>query len=132
MLIAQKPNTEPFGFEIKREIEYCRNHRFWSTDKMKIIPVGHCAICEKEIVPYSTVYFQKHNDNGVRYCFRFDAAHFYCEECAKKESQKEYGIFLPRETGRFTSCRDNQLVVTREYEDGSLLADMTSREKPRF
>ena len=131
MLTAEQPNREPYGEIYEKERELCSGGRYLSTDTMKIIPLGHCAICEKKIEPYSEKYYQKHNDNGVRYCWIFDEAHFYCKECAERESRNEYMIFLPSEKTRFSSVKDNQTLQTIEYEDGSLMEEMTVREKSK-
>ena len=130
--MTEFPNREPFGqvFE-KKDREPCSSGRYWSSDIMQIVDRGHCAICKKEIVPYTGKYYQKHNDNGVRYCWMFDAAHFYCKECAENESRKEYGCFLPSESRRYYPVKDAQTLTVIEYEDGSLMEEMTRREKNR-
>lgn len=128
MIIEQTPNTEIYGDLIKRDVDFMKGRRYWSTDLMEIIPVGYCAICKGKVEPYPQKYYQRHNDNGYCYCFEFDAEHFYCEECAKKEAQKFFGVFLPDEVNRHTTVRNNTQLVVREYADGSLLEDITERE----
>lgn len=130
MLTAEQPNREPYGKVYEKEREPCSGGHYLSTDIWKIVPNGHCAVCEKKIVPYAEVYYQKHNDNGIAFCWKYDAR-YYCKECAERETRNEYMIFLPREERRFSSVKDNQTLQTIEYEDGSLLEEMTSREKSR-
>lgn len=131
MFVSEKANTEPFGqvFE-KKDRDPCSKGRYWSTDIMQIVEHGHCAICKREIVPYSEKYYQKHNEDGFRFCWIFDAAHFYCKDCAENECKKEFGFFQI-ESSRYYPVKDNQTLTVIEYEDGSLLEEMTSREKNR-
>lgn len=154
MTILQTPNTEPYGDIIDAHLmwntkpvmrwdNYIKTE-VWDheeTDKthyveyinghFKTIPVGNCRLCEKEIKPYKTKYYQAHSDAGIHYCFRFDAEHYYCEECAQKEASKYYfdNLIPPRELRRFETMRDDELVEVREYEDGSLIENMTLKER---
>lgn len=109
-----------------------KNTYFSDGPEMHHLNKGQCRICEKQITPYSQKYFQKHYENGYKYCIQYDCDNFYCEDCAKTESDKNFfNDCLPREVDRFTSMRDEQLVETVIYEDGSRLEEMTSREMAR-
>ncbi len=153
MVILQNPNTEPYGDVINPNLlwntkavmrwdnyikQYVWDHE--ETDNthyvahidghIKVIPVGDCRLCGKKITPYPTKYYQKHSEHCNHYSFLFDAEHYYCEECAKAESSKFYFInLLPREVNRYTTMRDDQLVEVKEYEDGSIVEEMTVRER---
>ena len=155
MIRQIKPNTEPFGFIIALDIFWARkpvetfNYKTkrweWAADRIdedhyiefinghyKEIPRGCCRICEKQIQPYSTKYFQKHYDNGSKYSFLYDAEHFYCEECAKAQASKSYfNDTLPAEIERFETKRDGETVEVRVYADGSRIEEMTSRERAK-
>lgn len=153
--LNKEPCTEIYGDIIKRPVTWDSkpalriNHKthqyYWAkgdlTDKsrylspyggFKFVKTGCCCVCEQEIIPYAQKYFQKHYDSGCRFCFELSANTFFCEECAKEESKKEYvSGCAPVEVSRFTSVRDNRLVETKEYADGSKIEELTDRELAR-
>lgn len=148
------PNTTPYGDVIKHDVLWATRPVFawnpktkqmeWDREEIdrtqyltiggttRRIPKGSCRLCGEEIKPYPTKYFQKHYENGMKYCFLYDAASYFCEACARKEAGEEFSNdILPREAYRFTSMRDEQQVDTIVYEDGSRLEELTSRELAR-
>lgn len=152
----KEPCTEKYGDVIKQSVTWDskprlrlnhKTHQYYfakgdMTDKsrylssygeFKFVKAGCCCVCEQELKPYSQKYFQKHYDSGCRFCFELSYETFFCEECAKEESKKEYvsGVSAPVVISRFSSYRDNQVVETREYSDGSKIEELTSRELAR-
>lgn len=101
--------------------------------KIYTLDKGQCRLCAKKIQPYTTKYYQKHYENGDKYCFLYDAEHFYCEECAKKEASEDYFCnVIPWEVNRFETRRDGETLETVVYADGSRIEELTSSERPRF
>ena len=156
MKILPTPNTEPFGDVIVLPLTWKHEPIFkwnnfmkeymWDGDKevrthyvefingnFIDIPVGSCRICTQKIKPYKTKYYQQHYENGSRYCFLFDAANYYCEECAKKEASKDYFTdILPFEVNRFETRRDGETLEVKVYSDGSRIEEVTSREAVKW
>lgn len=114
--------NEYWGEQIKHD-EYVADNSF------KHIKKGFCRICGKKIQNYSQKYYQAHFDNGFKFCFLYCAANFYCEDCAKAESEKRYyNSNLPRLVSVTYPMKDDELCERREYSDGSVIEDMSQRE----
>ena len=151
----KQPSMEPYGDILTHDIQWASkpveewNHKVnmwvwaadmiddthyieWINGEFMKLPAGSCRLCAKKIKPYKNKYYQKHYDNGVKYCFLYDAEHYYCEACAKKESAKDFFTEnLPFEVNRFQTMRDGEYVETIIYSDGSRWEEMTSRERAR-
>ena len=146
--------TEPYGVIIVPEVYWCTKsvqefdyklkEWVWAAEMVdhehyfefrgfKHFEKGQCRICGKKIEPYVQKYFQKHYENGMKYCFQFDCDGYFCEDCAKVEGNKNYfNDCIPRVVDRWTSVVDNEQVETVVYADGSRLEELTTREMAKM
>lgn len=154
MRILPEPNTEPFGdvitpaFHWNTEPEMKWNYKFkdWeyigeredrtkymADDMLHAIPVGSCRACTNQITPYTKKYYQRHYENGMKYCFLFSAENYYCEECARREAAKDYYTdIIPAEIEHFETRRDGETLEVKVYADGSRIEEVTSREAVKW
>lgn len=152
----REPQTEPYGEVIVLDVQWAttsieRYHPglkmyVWDHDepdyehycefiggKHYKLNKGHCRLCTKLIQPYATKYYQRHYENGDKFCILYDAEHFYCEECAKKKAAEDhFNDVIPWEVNRFETRRDGETLETVIYADGSRMEEMTSSERPKY
>lgn len=113
-----------------RETDYSQ----YEADDGSYISSKLCRCCKKEIKPYKENYYKKVYEYNHWYNTRIEQSSGYCKECAlKKAVVINYGwnpsIAIDRE---FTSIRDDQEVKTQIMCDGSIIEEMTDREKTRI
>ena len=97
----------------------------WAT-----IPDGYCVHCKKSIKHYSTKYYEKHCDNGDRYCYEWSEETAYCEQCAINRSAEGFiNNCLPDLVEEVVEMReDYNYYTTKKYADGSELGELTYEE----
>ena len=144
--------TEPYGDVIELPIQwntkpvfkwdYFIKQPLWDHDdidktkyiefiggKMVKLDKGCCRLCGKKVLPYSTKYYQVHNDEGMKYSILFCADNFYCEECARKETEKMFiNKCLPDLVSVSHKWENDNYLEIREYSDGSIIEPRTYEE----
>lgn len=90
-----------------------------------------CRSCKKEIKPYTENYYKKVFEYNRWYNTRYEQSSGYCKECAlKKAVVINYGwnpaLSVSHE---YETVRDDQNVKVQIFDDGSILEEMTNREK---
>lgn len=144
--------TEPYGEVLEYHVQWATTPVYQYNYKLKMyeymgeqivkdayisnnyrrLEKGLCRCCERPITPYTQKYYQPHFDNGFKYCFMFSAENFYCEDCAKAESEKKYvNTILPRLVSTTYPVKDGEICERREYSDGSVIEELSCRELAR-
>lgn len=109
------------------EMDYSR----YEADDGTFIDSKLCRSCRKEIKPYKEIYYKKEFEYNVWNNYRISCKSGYCKECALKKAvivNIGWDSSIAVDTV-ITSIRDDEEVRTKIMCDGSVIEEMTVREK---
>ena len=152
LVIRRIPNTEPYGTVIEKPLQYAEKPvetydyrlKLWKVTSFRVektqyiaddfdaVEVGKCRCCKQTIKPYTTKYYQKIYEGGLKSCFLYCADNYYCEDCAKEKAMEDHLTEVSRCIRKTRELRDGEYLETKYFEDGSELYDITEKEKQKI